>query len=180
MDRPRTPRQSRYFSDLTDDENVVRGDLVHPLLMRLGVRSMLGVPFANGEVLMGVLHIGTFTPRRYTDHEVEFLQQSADRSAVALQTLIARSEHQAAGELQRSLLPSTLPVYAGAELAARYRAGTADLGGDWYDAFIRPSGELCLVMGDVAGHGLHRPPSWDVCAAHCVRTRCRPGTSRMC
>jgi serine phosphatase RsbU (regulator of sigma subunit) len=32
--------------------------------------------------------------------------------------------------------------------------GDGQVGGDWYDVFTLPSGELCLVMGDVAGSGL--------------------------
>jgi len=28
------------------------------------------------------------------------------------------------------------------------------VGGDWYDVFTLPAGELCVVMGDVAGSGL--------------------------
>jgi phosphoserine phosphatase RsbU/P len=136
-------------------ENVVRGDVVHSRLYELGIRSLLGVPLAIGESVMGVLDVGTFTSRRYTGGEVEFLEDSADRAALALQALMARSEHQAAKDLQRSLLPETLPALPGVELAARYSAGTADVGGDWYDAFTLPSGELCLVIGDVAGHGLH-------------------------
>jgi serine phosphatase RsbU (regulator of sigma subunit) len=28
------------------------------------------------------------------------------------------------------------------------------VGGDWYDVFALPSGELCIVIGDVAGSGL--------------------------
>ena len=43
---------------------------------------------------------------------------------------------------------------AGAELAARYIPGDGGVGGDWYDVFRLPSGELCVVMGDVAGFGL--------------------------
>ena len=40
------------------------------------------------------------------------------------------------------------------EIAARYVTGDGRVGGDWYDVFTLPSGELCLVMGDVAGSGL--------------------------
>jgi serine phosphatase RsbU (regulator of sigma subunit) len=29
-----------------------------------------------------------------------------------------------------------------------------DVGGDWYDLFTLPSGELWVIVGDVAGHGL--------------------------
>jgi serine phosphatase RsbU (regulator of sigma subunit) len=56
--------------------------------------------------------------------------------------------------LQQSLLPSALPVVQGAELAARYVPGQGVVGGDWYDVFTLPSGELAVVIGDVAGSGL--------------------------
>src|ERR1700724_3172897 len=39
-------------------------------------------------------------------------------------------------------------------MAGRYVPGSGVVGGDWYDAFTLPSGELCVVMGDVAGSGL--------------------------
>jgi phosphoserine phosphatase RsbU/P len=51
-------------------------------------------------------------------------------------------------------VPSALPVIADIEMAARYTPGTAIVGGDWYDVFTLPSGELGVVMGDVAGQGL--------------------------
>ena len=39
-------------------------------------------------------------------------------------------------------------------MAARYVPGSGHVGGDWYDVFILPSGEVCAVIGDVAGTGL--------------------------
>jgi sigma-B regulation protein RsbU (phosphoserine phosphatase) len=35
-----------------------------------------------------------------------------------------------------------------------YVPGTEKVGGDWYDVFPLPSGEVCAVIGDVAGTGL--------------------------
>ena len=62
---------------------------------------------------------------------------------------------QVATTLQRSLLPDRLPEIDGVELAHRYRPGTtADVGGDFYDAFPLPGGELVLAIGDVAGKGV--------------------------
>lgn len=57
--------------------------------------------------------------------------------------------------LQQSLLPP-LPQPGNLELAARYRpAATQDqVGGDWYDAVIMPSGLTALMIGDVVGHDL--------------------------
>ena len=43
----------------------------------------------------------------------------------------------------------------GVELAARYVPGDQlGVGGDWYDVFVLPSGDLGVVVGDVSGHGL--------------------------
>jgi anti-anti-sigma factor len=39
-------------------------------------------------------------------------------------------------------------------MAARYVPGSGHVGGDWYDVFVLPSGEVGVVIGDVAGTGL--------------------------
>ena len=55
--------------------------------------------------------------------------------------------------LQRSLL--TQPPGSGdLQVAVRYQpaAQQAQVGGDWYDAFLLPGGALTMVVGDVAGH----------------------------
>jgi serine phosphatase RsbU (regulator of sigma subunit) len=65
------------------------------------------------------------------------------------------ADRDAAEALQRSLLPTTLPELAGLELAARYvPAGRGGIGGDWYDVFELDNGDVWVVAGDVAGHGL--------------------------
>jgi serine phosphatase RsbU (regulator of sigma subunit) len=55
--------------------------------------------------------------------------------------------------LQQNLLPE-LPVIPGLSLAARFTPAVAGLavGGDWYDAFGLPGGEIALVVGDATGH----------------------------
>ncbi|MFB4311911.1 PP2C family protein-serine/threonine phosphatase [Actinomadura sp. GTD37] len=134
--------------------DVPTAGLFNPLLVQRGLRSLLGVPLIAGGDLVGVLHVGTLTARRFTEDETEFLQLAASRAAMAVRSLLSRSERAAARELTRSLIPASLPDIAGAELTARYRPGKASVGGDWYDVFTLPSGEIGLVMGDIAGHGL--------------------------
>jgi serine phosphatase RsbU (regulator of sigma subunit) len=73
---------------------------------------------------------------------------------MAVQSLAIRDDRIAATALQRSLLPSALPTVPGIQVAARYVPGRGVVGGDWYDVFTLPSGELCVVVGDVAGSGL--------------------------
>jgi phosphoserine phosphatase RsbU/P len=53
-------------------------------------------------------------------------------------------------------LPNRLPTIEGVELAAHYGAAGlgAEVGGDWYDAFALPHGQLGIVLGDVAGRSI--------------------------
>src|SRR5262249_14721557 len=69
-------------------------------------------------------------------------------------SMTAQADRVAAEALQRSLVPSALPPVAGVEMAARYVPGTGAVGGDWYDVFTLPGGQLGVVVGDVAGSGL--------------------------
>jgi len=55
--------------------------------------------------------------------------------------------------LQRSMLTDP-PEADSLRIAVRYRpaAREAQVGGDWYDAFLSPDGATTLVVGDVTGH----------------------------
>jgi len=133
---------------------VDRTTVINPILLDKGIRSLIGVPLTVGGQVLGVMHMGSLTARRFTDQDAELLQLAADRAAVAVQSMVARDDRIAATALQRSLVPSALPAVAGAAMAARYIPGTGTVGGDWYDVFTLPDGQLGLVIGDVAGSGL--------------------------
>ncbi|WP_028928711.1 ATP-binding SpoIIE family protein phosphatase [Pseudonocardia asaccharolytica] len=136
-------------------EHVSHSDVLNPILRDKGIRSLLGVPLLCGGELVGVLHVGTLTPRRFADADVQLLQLVADRVALAAQATSSKAERTAANVLQRSLLPSDLPIVPGLEFAARYvPGGNGRVGGDWYDVIHLPSGWLCIVVGDVVGCGL--------------------------
>jgi anti-sigma regulatory factor (Ser/Thr protein kinase) len=59
--------------------------------------------------------------------------------------------------LERSFVPERLPDIQGVRLAARFVPGGAgvEVGGDWYDVFEVGQGRIGLVIGDVAGRGVH-------------------------
>ncbi|HEY1321980.1 MAG TPA: GAF domain-containing SpoIIE family protein phosphatase [Streptosporangiaceae bacterium] len=128
--------------------------VLNPILWAKGIQSMMGVPMVAGGKVIGVLHVGSLTHRKFTPGDLELLQLTADRAAAAVQSMTAQADRVAATALQHSLVPSALPAVAGAELAARYVPGSGAIGGDWYDVFCLPSGELCVTVGDVAGSGL--------------------------
>ena len=135
-------------------DRVDSSTVVNPILLAKGIQTMMGVPMVTGRRVIGVLHVGSLAGRRFTAHDTALLQLAADRAALAVQSMNSRADRVAAAALQRSLLPSALPEPPGAELAARLAPGHGRVGGDWYDAFVLPSGELGLVIGDVAGSGL--------------------------
>lgn len=136
-------------------DDIDQYDVFNPVLRDKGLRSLLGVPLLVMGRVLGVLHVGTLTPRRFDANDVELLQMVAERVALATHSYLAEGERKGAAALQRSLLPDRLPHVPGLETAVRYSAGgEGDVGGDWYDMFVLPSGWVCITVGDVVGRGL--------------------------
>jgi serine phosphatase RsbU (regulator of sigma subunit) len=135
-------------------DHVDHGNVLNPILLDKGIQSLLGVPLLVHGAVIGVLHVGTVHDRVFTADDAALLQLAADRAALAVQSLRSREDRAATAALQRSLLPSALPLVTGVEAAARYVPGDGQVGGDWYDVFPLPWGELGVVAGDVAGSGL--------------------------
>ena len=137
-------------------DEVTSADVVNPILLDKGIRSLLGVPMILSGELLGVLHVGTLTPRHFTDEDIRLLRAVADRVGQVGRIRSRRLDQQAALALQRGLLPTRLPRVPGIEMAARYIPGhDLGIGGDWYDVFTLPSNWLGVVIGDVSGHGLN-------------------------
>jgi sigma-B regulation protein RsbU (phosphoserine phosphatase) len=134
---------------------VDHSNVLNPILREKGIRSLLGVPLLLGARVLGVLHVGTLTARRFTEDDIELLQLVADRVALALQARMAATDRVAAMALQRSLLPAPPSAIEGMQSASRYVPGNGgQVGGDWYDVFTVDPGQVWIVIGDVAGHGL--------------------------
>jgi phosphoserine phosphatase RsbU/P len=136
-------------------DDVDHTNVINPVLLDKGIRSLMGAPLLADGTVIGVLHVGTLGPRIFTSEDTDLLQLAADRAAVAVQALNHQVDRAATAALQHSLLPSALPAIRGLDMAARYVPGSGHLGGDWYDVFPLPSGEVCAVIGDVTGSGLN-------------------------
>ncbi|MGH3670879.1 MAG: GAF domain-containing protein [Pseudonocardiaceae bacterium] len=105
-------------------ERVDHTNVLHAIFRQYGVCSLLGVPLLSKGTVIGVLHVGTLVPRRFTGEDVRLLQVVAERVGSAIQLWRAEVERAVAAVLQRSLLPARLPVVPGLELAARYVAAS--------------------------------------------------------
>lgn len=83
-------------------------------------------------------------------------RRAAERQAAEIDRLAAEaaSSRALADQLQQALLtPPPEPDHL--HVVVRYRpAGhQAQVGGDWYDAFLQPDGATMIAIGDVVGHG---------------------------
>ena len=66
-------------------DDVDHADVLNPILRQKGIKSMLGVPLIVAGDVLGVLHVGSLTLRKFGTDEIELLQLAADRAAIAIE-----------------------------------------------------------------------------------------------
>lgn len=150
---------SELIPEITD-EMLVAGtqDAEHlRLAQELDLRSALTVPLtARGRVLGVMAWVFSSDGRRYTPADVTFAENVAGRAAVALDNAQLHSETRVAAEqLQRAVLPDTVPSPEGWQVAAHYSpSGRTEVCGDFYDVIPLADNRLAVFVGDVMGHGV--------------------------
>jgi len=136
-------------------DHIDRTTVFSPALAQSGLAVLAGVPMMAGGRVVGVLHVGSWTPRRFSEDDLDLLRLVAVRASLASEARTARMERANTLALQRSLLPARPPKVTGFEVGARYIPGAeVGVGGDWYDLFTLPTGHVGVVIGDVVGKGL--------------------------
>lgn len=121
------------------------------------LNSSVIVPIEARGQLLGVLILSTEGDRSLDDDDLDLAVEIAHRAALAVgNARTFQQEHQIAETLQRALLPATVPVVPGLDVAVRYVAATdgASVGGDWYDVLAFDDGRTGIVVGDVVGHDI--------------------------
>ncbi|HWP82561.1 MAG TPA: GAF domain-containing SpoIIE family protein phosphatase [Bacteroidota bacterium] len=129
----------------------------------LPVGSLLTVPLLSHGELIGFLHATKDFAGGFDQDDIEVLTTFCDNVTIAIENskLIVRSiererlqqEMMVAQQMQRRLLPQSLPVYENVEIAA-ISEPSLEVGGDYFD-FVRIDDEkLGVVVGDVSGKGV--------------------------
>jgi PAS domain S-box-containing protein len=128
---------------------------VSDVFWTLDPKTAVTQPLAARGRTLGALSLYRRPERAAADAEdVAIARDVADRVALALDNArLYEQQRRLAEGLQRSLLTAP-PEPDHAEIAVRYEPAVevAQVGGDWYDAFLQPSGATMLVIGDVVGH----------------------------
>ncbi len=123
-----------------------------------GQQAWVAVPLCSSGRTLGVLTL-VFARAHPLDDGPDQIALTALGSIIA-DALSRAARHDSDRELvisvQRSLLAGALPDSPGVRLGAYYRPAETryGIGGDWYDAVLLPGGQMTLIVGDVAGHGL--------------------------
>jgi PAS domain S-box-containing protein len=127
-------------------------------LERLGMEGGAVVPLVARGCTIGAL--GLFNGRERGAHsaaEVEAAVEVGRRAGLALHSArLYAQQRDLADALQHSMLTDP-PEVAGCRIVVRYvpAAAGAEIGGDWYDAFLQEDGTTVLAIGDVVGHDRH-------------------------
>jgi serine phosphatase RsbU (regulator of sigma subunit)/PAS domain-containing protein len=142
-----------------------------PLLMLLGVTSLLSVPISDGVTGYGVLTLARQAAEgRFTIADLALAEELGQHLGVAIRVdRMFRHRSAVAEALQSSLLPTSLPEVPGLDLAAAYVPASEGLevSGDFYDVFPVQGG-WAITVGDVCGKG-QEAAAMTAAARHAIR-----------
>ena len=85
-------------------DDVDHADVLNPILREKGIKSLAGVPLFTHDDVLGVLHVGTLTPREFLPADVELLEIVAQRVAVAIERSLAHEQLVRLTLLQRDFI----------------------------------------------------------------------------
>jgi hypothetical protein len=159
------PRGHGLLAHLMVDPCPVRVDSIaeHPSAMGLPsghppLRTLLGVGISSrGQRYGNLLVSDRRDGRPFDERDETMIVALAAAAGLAIDSARhlgqVRSEAEDFQRLLRPQLPDLRPI----EAAAVYlpAATSRHIGGDWYDAVRLPDGAYAVVIGDIAGHGVH-------------------------
>ncbi|MFI6339781.1 SpoIIE family protein phosphatase [Streptomyces sp. NPDC050535] len=131
--------------------------LGNELVVPCGQRAILAPLRGRRRVIGAALFLRRPERLAFEADDLLVAAQLATHTALGIdKAVLYGREAYIADELQRTMLPETLPRPTGVRLASRYlpAAETARVGGDWYDAIPLPGSRVALVVGDVMGHSM--------------------------
>lgn len=147
-------------SESVNLEQIGDPDLGEDFLGRLthcGLHSVIVSPMTVNNEPFGAITFASCAPEAFSPVHHKLASLLALRVAIAINTATSMTrEHRVADRLQRALLPESFPEVEGLTFGGAYlpASSEAEVGGDWYDAFLLPDGRIAISIGDVAGHGL--------------------------
>jgi serine phosphatase RsbU (regulator of sigma subunit) len=128
------------------------------------IRNVLAVPLKVKDLVLGVLVVQNRKEEGvFNQNDMHLLQALGDQAGLSInnvrmyselaKTDRLRQEMNIASDMQRQLLPTTIPAVENLKIAAYIRPAK-EVGGDYYDFVENTDKSLGIVIGDVSGKGL--------------------------
>ena len=144
---PEVPRI--LLTGYADKENAIRA------INEVGLYQYVEKPWDNEQLLLiirnAVAHKGLNELLKEKLSELDHVLRHRDELFQRDDQL--RRELDLARQVQRSLLPETLPVIEGVDFATAYRPAM-EIGGDFYDIVRLADDRWALLLADATGHGI--------------------------
>jgi len=142
--------QTRLFEDKKTDDNLV----VH-----------LVVPLVYQQQLLAILYLyQRETENPWSSEDIELMEAVSEQAALAifqaklhqriqLNAKKMRDELEVARQIQNNLLRQSMPDIEGVRVQAHCYPALA-VGGDFFEVYVHPQGDIWLAVGDVSGKGV--------------------------
>ena len=124
---------------------------------------MVIVPLLSHNQVIGILYATKEAPFGFDKDDVDVISAFADQATIAIENARLIQEEMekrkmeeeliVAQEIQRGLLPATLPLIPNFEIAGN-TISSKHVGGDYYDFIELGKDRLGVVIADVAGKGI--------------------------
>ncbi|MEL6776876.1 MAG: SpoIIE family protein phosphatase [Cyanobacteria bacterium J06597_16] len=127
------------------------------------------VPFLEQETPIAIIGLykkneAPFNPKSWAKTAIELLENVSEQVALAIshaqlyqcihqQSLQMRAELDVARQIQSNLLHQSWPEITGIKIQARCQPAR-EVGGDFFEVFMHPQGDIWLAVGDVSGKGV--------------------------
>jgi serine phosphatase RsbU (regulator of sigma subunit) len=124
---------------------------------QLGTRAMAALPLSTDDERIGALMLCYRHERYFSAQDQWFLSGIATQVTQAVRRGLAfQIQSTTSEQLQRSLMPHSLPDVDGLSLGSHYQPGglNVDVGGDWYDVLQLADDSVMFALGDVMGKGV--------------------------
>jgi serine phosphatase RsbU (regulator of sigma subunit) len=128
-----------------------------------GIRSIVAAPIVDPEGPFGLITMcSRIAVRQFSQQDLDLLVTIATAAGLRIRNValadelatrrVLEHELQVAHDVQMAMLPRTMPVAPGLEVAATVKPARS-VGGDLYDVFIRDN-RLWFIVADVAGKSI--------------------------
>lgn len=128
-----------------------------------GIRSIVAAPIVDAEGAFGLITMcSRIAVRQFSQQDLDLLVTIASAAGLRIRNValadelatrrVLEHELQVAHDVQMAMLPRTMPVAPGLDVAAALKPARS-VGGDLYDVFLA-DGRLWFIVADVAGKSI--------------------------